>query len=252
MMWTQLETRHKPFSSLKNKTPLTSYLVSCHDADTAASQNIPQPDCAITGTCGYVVTVGVELNTLKHIINTSFQTAQQAEQILTCLWYCVTTVQVNRTDHMETHHKHLISNCSTSWPGNPWTPLLCHYCSGEQNWPHGNTSFQTVPQADRVIPGLHYCVIRIKLSRDSLLGQHQTRDRKVVNSSPGRSSGRIFFSIVNFLCWLLFGVCSTCVAAVACKRPPSFCQKRRWQLTTKHAYTHNPTKLEGADYAVQA
>ena len=43
------------------------------------------------------------------------------------------------------------------------------------------------------------------------------------------------------------------VTAVACKRPRSFCQKCRWQVTSKHAYTLDPTKLEWADYAaVQA
>ena len=35
-----------------------------------------------------------------------------------------------------------------------------------------------------------------------------TRDRKVVSLNPGRSGGRIFFSRVNFLCWLLFGALS--------------------------------------------
>ena len=30
--------------------------------------------------------------------------------------------------------------------------------------------------------------------------------RKVASSNPGRSGGRIFFSSVNFVCWLLFGV----------------------------------------------
>ena len=34
--------------------------------------------------------------------------------------------------------------------------------------------------------------------------ERQIRDRKVAGSSPGRSGGRIFFSSVNFLCWLLF------------------------------------------------
>ena len=44
-----------------------------------------------------------------------------------------------------------------------------------------------------------------------------------------------------------------CVTAVACKRPWSFCQKCRWQVAPKHAYTHDPSKLEWADYAaVQA
>ena len=36
-------------------------------------------------------------------------------------------------------------------------------------------------------------------SRDNLLAEPQTPDRKVVSSNPGRSSRRIFFSRVNFL-----------------------------------------------------
>ena len=55
------------------------------------------------------------------------------------------------------------------------------------------------------------------------------------------------------MCWLLFGVHSTPVTAVAHKTPWSFCQKWRWQLTPKHAYAHDPKKSEWADYAtVQA
>ena len=34
--------------------------------------------------------------------------------------------------------------------------------------------------------------------------ERQTHDWKVVGSYPCRSSGRIFFSMVDFLCWLLF------------------------------------------------
>ena len=34
------------------------------------------------------------------------------------------------------------------------------------------------------------------------------------------------------------------VTAVACKRPRSLCQKCRWQVTPKHAYTLDPTKSE--------
>ena len=50
--------------------------------------------------------------------------------------------------------------------------------------------------------------------------------------------GRIFFSRVNFLCWLLFRYpFHPRVTAVARKRPRSLCQKRRWQVTAKHAYT---------------
>ena len=40
-----------------------------------------------------------------------------------------------------------------------------------------------------------------------------------------------------------------CVIAVACKRPWSFCQKCRWQVTPKYAYTLDPSKSEWADYA---
>ena len=40
--------------------------------------------------------------------------------------------------------------------------------------------------------------------------------------------------------------------AVSCKRPRSFCQKCRWRVILKHAYTLDPTMSEWADYAVQA
>ena len=36
--------------------------------------------------------------------------------------------------------------------------------------------------------------------------EHRTRGRKIASSNPGRSGGRIFFSRVNFVCWLLFHV----------------------------------------------
>ena len=36
--------------------------------------------------------------------------------------------------------------------------------------------------------------------------ERRTRDWKVAGLNPCRSSGRIFFSTVNFLCWLLFSV----------------------------------------------
>ena len=65
-----------------------------------------------------------------------------------------------------------------------------------------------------------------------------THGWKVTGLSPCRSGGRIFFSRVNFLCWLLFRCpFHPCVAAVACKRPRSFCQKCRWQVTAKRTCT---------------
>ena len=39
------------------------------------------------------------------------------------------------------------------------------------------------------------------------------------------------------------------VTAVVCKRPWSFCQKCRWQVTPKYSYILDPSKLEWADYA---
>ena len=67
--------------------------------------------------------------------------------------------------------------------------------------------------------------------------EHRTRDQKVAGSNPCRSSGRIFFSRVNFLCWLLFRyLFHPCVTAVARKRPRSLCQKCRLQLNTHTPY----------------
>ena len=68
--------------------------------------------------------------------------------------------------------------------------------------------------------------------------ERRTRDRKVAGSNPCWSGGRIFFSRVNFLCWLLFRYpFHPRVTAVTRKRPRSSCQKCRWQVTAKHAYT---------------
>ena len=65
----------------------------------------------------------------------------------------------------------------------------------------------------------------------------RTCDWKVTGSNPCRSSGRIIFSRVVFQCWILFWYpFHPRVTAVACKKSWSFCQKRRWQVTPKHAY----------------
>ena len=68
--------------------------------------------------------------------------------------------------------------------------------------------------------------------------ERRTRDWKVAGSNPCWNGGRIFFSRVDFLCWLLFRYpFHPRVTTVARKRPRSFCQKCRWQVTAKHAYT---------------
>ena len=80
--------------------------------------------------------------------------------------------------------------------------------------------------------------------------EHWTHDWTSVSSNPCRSSGRVFFSMVNFVCWLLFQcLFHPRVTAVARKRSRSFCQKCRWQVTAKHAYTLHMwlcTKWHGA------
>ena len=56
-------------------------------------------------------------------------------------------------------------------------------------------------------------------------------------SISGGSDGRIFFSKVIFLCWLLFWHPSNPRdTAAARKRPRSFCQKCRCQVTAKHVF----------------
>ena len=81
-------------------------------------------------------------------------------------------------------------------------------------------------------------------SQDSLLVERRNRDRKVVSSNPGRSGGRIFFSRVSCVCWLLFGVHSNpLVTAVACKRPKPFCQKCRWQVIHKKSIHPWPNEV---------
>ena len=68
--------------------------------------------------------------------------------------------------------------------------------------------------------------------------ERRTRDWKVAGSNPCWNGGRIFFSRVNFLCWLLFRhPFHPRVTAVARKRSRSSCQKCRWQVTAKHTYT---------------
>ena len=68
--------------------------------------------------------------------------------------------------------------------------------------------------------------------------ERRTRDWKVAGSNPCWNGGRIFFSRVDFLCWLLFRYpFHPRVTAVARKKSRSFCQKCRWQVTAKHAYT---------------
>ena len=66
-----------------------------------------------------------------------------------------------------------------------------------------------------------------------------------------RQERRENFLLLSQLCVLTLIRCPLHprVTAVARKRPRSFCQKYRWQVTRKHAYTFDPVKSEWADYA---
>ena len=66
----------------------------------------------------------------------------------------------------------------------------------------------------------------------------RTRAWKVAGSSPCRSGGRKCFPPGSIFCAdSYFGNRSTPVTSVARKRSRSFCQKCRWQVAAKHAYT---------------
>ena len=71
--------------------------------------------------------------------------------------------------------------------------------------------------------------------------ESRTRDRKDASSNPGRSGGRIFFTRVNFLCWLLFGVRSIPVLPQWQVKDPGQSAKSaggRLQLNTHTPLTH--------------
>ena len=117
-----------------------------------------------------------------------------------------------------------------------WCDVLCDVSLGKSNW----------CLCEYVC--IHVCMHFVWLSLDSIQNDNgagiaqwlecQTRDWKVTGSNPCRSSRKSFFSRVNFLCWLLFRYpFHPYVTAVARKRSWSFCQKCRWQVTAKHAYT---------------
>ena len=74
---------------------------------------------------------------------------------------------------------------------------------------------------------------------DSSWLERRTRDWKVAGSNPCRNGGRIFFSRVDFLCWLLLQyLFHPCFTAVACKRTGHSAKSAggRLQLNTHTPY----------------
>ena len=73
---------------------------------------------------------------------------------------------------------------------------------------------------------LHHCPQHHCQQGFDSVAEHQTRDLKIMGLIPNRIGRQIFFSRNNFLCCLLFWCpFHSHVAALAWKRPGSFCQK---------------------------
>ena len=94
------------------------------------------------------------------------------------------------------------------------------------------------------------CVMAV---RDCLLVERRTRDRKVASSNPGRSEAAGEFSSPDLtLCADSYSVfVPPRATAVARKRPQSFCQRCRWQVTPKQVHSLDPSKSEWDNNAVQ-
>ena len=87
--------------------------------------------------------------------------------------------------------------------------------------------------------------------QDSSVVKCQISDQKVLGLSPGRSGGRIFYFMVNFLRSLLFwGLFHPCVTVVAGKRFGSFCQKCRGQVTAKHMHPNYVTSNKTVNWCM--
>ena len=68
-------------------------------------------------------------------------------------------------------------------------------------------------------------VCAFQATQDSSLAERLAYDQEVASSNPGRSSKRIFFSRVNFVCWILFSVHSTPVLPKWQVKGPSYSAK---------------------------
>ena len=73
--------------------------------------------------------------------------------------------------------------------------------------------------------------------------ERRTRNRTVASLIPGRSGGRIFFSRVDFVCWLLFGVCSTPVSSQWHVKDSGHSAKRSGGSLQLNTRTHWPNEV---------
>ena len=78
----------------------------------------------------------------------------------------------------------------------------------------------------------------VQYTRTACWLERRTRDRNVARSNPGRSGGKFFFSRVNLVCWLLFGVRSTPVLPQWHVKDPGHSAKSAGDRL--HLNTHTP------------
>ena len=97
------------------------------------------------------------------------------------------------------------------------------------------------------------CSSRYSHGQHDLLVQRRTRDWNVASLNPGRSSGEIVFSRIDFLCWLLFDVRSTPVLPQWYVKDPSNSAKSSDGRLHLNTLTPLTQRSRWADYAaVQA
>ena len=94
---------------------------------------------------------------------------------------------------------------------------------------------------------IHQYVSVFTRSQGSSLVEHWTNDQKVASSNPGRNGGIIFFSRLNFVFWLLFGVCYTPILLQLHIKVPSHSAKSAGDRL--HLNTLDPMISEWVDCA---
>ena len=202
---------------------------------------IPIPS-AIGCTTGSAASVHVRHSPAAYAVGQTYHTYAVGQ---TCHTYAVGqtchTYAVGQTCHTyavgQTYHTYAVGQtCHTYAVGQ-----TCHtYAVGQtyHTYAVGQTYIHTLSDTEPINEDVPL--------RQSLGGariaqwlEHRTRDWKAAGSNPCWNGGRIFFSRVDFtLCWLLFRYpFHPRVTTVARKKSRSFCQKCRWQVTAKHAYT---------------
>ena len=123
---------------------------------------------------------------------------------------------------------------------------VCAYFLGQ--WTHFYDIYYCIP--GKSTNSVHASLLLLFQSQNEKSddGSFDDWTSSVVKVPDSWSKGRGFESLLerrenfllpgHFLCWLLFRyLFHPCVITVARERSWSFCQKRRWQVTDKHAYT---------------